>query len=111
MVVVEIPMPDSILALTWFLLGFTFARQFGKKFDYEVQQTEWFKKLPSFWQWFVKCLLDFTHHWWIGLLLMCYAHLTPFPIEIFWFGCGMFIDDLPDVPRRFRKLFKIPWAR
>jgi hypothetical protein len=49
-------------------------------------------------QWFVIRVLDVTHHWWMGALLMMYI-VTP---EIFWFGAGLFVDDLPDVPRRLK---------
>lgn len=99
---VTIPVPTDLLSVTWFLIGFCFGRGFGKQLDQEIQLTEWSKKRHPILRWFIKRLLDTIHHFWIGLLLMLYA---PSP-EIYWFGVGLFVDDWPDIPRRFKKLFK-----
>jgi len=98
-----IPVPTNLLEWLWLCLGITFGRAFGKKFDLEIQETEWFKKLKPWQKWLIRRLLDFTHHWWIGLLLVVYLSHIP---ELYWFGWGLFYDDLPDVPRRFKKILK-----
>ncbi len=46
--------------------------------------------------------LDVAHHWWIGALIMVYIAVP----ELFWFGAGLFVDDLPDVPRRVKELLQ-----
>lgn len=100
----EIPVPSVNLEIVWLLIGMSFARSFGKKLDHTVQQTQFFKdlKMPLA-KWFIKALLDFTHHWWMGALIWLYAPLivtrlnwqTLLP-EVLWFGVGMFIDDIRD---------------
>lgn len=102
---IPLPIPQTLFAATWFLIGFTFARAFGKQLDQMVQQTDWFLTLDAPRQWLVKASLDFLHHFWMGLLLMIYAPSESY----YWFGYGVFIDDLPDVPRRFKKWFVIPF--
>jgi len=96
----------NTLEFTWLCIGFMFGRAFGKQFDQTVQRTEWFKKRSRFGKWLVKACLNFLHHFWIGLLLMSYAHTTPWPVETYYFGLGLFLDDLPDVPSRLRRYFK-----
>jgi len=103
---ITIPAPGSILEITWLLIGISFARGFGKKLDQGIQASDWFKKLPGWQSAFLSRLLDCLHHFWMGLLLMTYAALVPFSNEIFWFGTGLFLDDLPDVPARFKNLFQ-----
>lgn len=99
---IVVPTPASLLEWTWFLIGLTLGRAF-KGCDYQLQQTEWFKKQGKFTQWTIKRLLDFLHHFWIGLLLVVYA---PYP-ELIWLGWALFVDDLPDVPRRVGKIIKL----
>jgi len=84
-------------------MGISFGRGFGKKLDQGVQASEWFKKLPNPIQSIVKRLLDFTHHYWAGLLLVLYAPIE----ELRYFGLGVFVDDWPDIPRRYRALFNL----
>ncbi len=111
--VVELPVPTNLLELTWLLIGFMFGRAFGKSLDFSVQQTDWFSRQPKLSQEVVKNLLNFLHHFWIGLLLMVYAAQIggllrgwQVPAEVPYFaGCGLFLDDLPDVPARFKKYF------
>ena len=55
--------------------------------------------------WTLPRLLDFAHHWGIGALLMIGF---PDPNPLYWFGFSLFVDDLPDIPRRFRGYFTIP---
>jgi len=103
MVTIPIPIPATLLEVLWFFLGITFGRAFGKKLDCEIQATDWFKKRTVITRWILRRLLDFTHHWWIGLLLVVYfPHIT----ELYWFGWGLFYDDLPDVPRRMKAILK-----
>jgi len=97
---VNVPVPSNLLEVTWFLIGFTFARAF-KRFDYDLQESTWFKTRGGLTRWILRRLMDFFHHFWVGLLLMCYAWRP----EVYWFGAGIFVDDLPDLPRRLKKLF------
>ena len=97
----NVPIPPTFEAAVWLALGIQFGRSFGKKLDYEVQAGPWFKGLPLLYQAIIKRLLDFTHHWWIGALIMLYA-----PPFWYWFGAGLLLDDLPDVPNRIKELLK-----
>ncbi len=96
----QIPVPDTFLAAVWFGIGLTFGRGFGKNLDQTIQKTNWYKALPAWQQWLVARCMDVAHHWWMGALLMVYVAVP----ELFWFGAGLFVDDLPDVPRRLKGL-------
>ena len=98
---VPIPVPTNFLEWAWFGIGINFGRAFGKQFDQSVQRTDWFKRRQKWQQWIIKRLLDATHHWWIGALLMIYGVNI---VEVVWFGAGLFVDDLPDVPRRAKEI-------
>jgi len=103
--------PQTLLGATWLVVGFLFGKSFGKQLDQKIQNKEWFKNQSGTVQWFAKTLMDFLHHFWIGLLLMLYApqiaslHSLMDYQAVYWFGVGLFLDDLPDVPSRFRKYF------
>lgn len=99
---IVIPTPETLLAVTWFLIGFCFGRGLGKRLDQEIQASYWFRRRSPVVRGTIRRLLDCTHHFWIGLLLMVYSQGGE---EVFWFGCGLFVDDWPDIPRRYRKLF------
>ncbi|MEM3737546.1 MAG: hypothetical protein QXJ75_05635 [Candidatus Bathyarchaeia archaeon] len=96
-----VPIPATFEDTVWLAFGFTFARAFGKRFDQDVQNSEWFKCLKNWQRWLVQRLLDFTHHWQWGALLMLYAPWT----TVYWFGVGVFLDDIPDIPRRVKNYF------
>jgi hypothetical protein len=98
----NIPVPVTFVEWLWFAMGVNFGRGFGKQLDQTIQSTDWFKRRGRFVQWFVRRVLDVTHHWWIGGLLMAYSG----SVELFWFGAGLFVDDLPDIPRRAKELLK-----
>jgi len=98
---IAIPVPPDFLSWVWFGIGINFGRAFGKRLDQEIQTTEWFKNKPKWLRWIIKRLLDFLHHWWLGALLMCYFPNVP---ELYWFGAGLLIDDLPDIPRRAKEI-------
>jgi len=105
-----IPVPGNEKDLLWFVLGLQFGRSFGKKLDHDIQQSEWFKSQPPWMQGITKRILDFTHHWWVGYILWCYASAIAVWIrqpgltnEIFWFGIGLLVDDLPDLYLRLRE--------
>jgi len=102
---INIPLPETLLQITWCLIGF-FAGRAGAKSDDTVKESKWFKDLCPWQQSTVSALLDFTHHFWIGLLLMTYSTglIIECP-EMYWFGTGLFIDDLPDIPARFARWF------
>ncbi len=107
----EIPVPSTLLQITWLLIGFTFARAFGKNLDQSVKASVFFHNQGCVVQWVLAGLLNWLHHFWVGLLLMVYAGpaAAVFPVNseaLYFFGLGMFIDDLPDIPRRFRKYFQ-----
>ena len=93
-----IPTPTTFLGVVWFLLGIQFGRSFGKKLDRDIQDGDWFEGLKPFEQWVTRRILDFFHHWWIGALMVLYI---PGSQEAIWFGWGLIVDDLPDIPRRF----------
>ena len=99
MVILQIP--KTLLEITWFLIGF-FAGRAGAKTDNIVKRSEWYSKLSKTKKKIVGMFLEFLHHFWIGLLLMVYATCP----EMYWFGYGLFIDDLPDIPSRFIEWFK-----
>ena len=104
MVSLTVPLPDTWLEATWFLIGFMLGRA-GAQIDYVVKQSQWFTQLPSTQQKFAEMGLNFLHHFWIGMLLMVYA-IDPIKTEMYWFGVGLFVDDMPDIPARFAKWFK-----
>ena len=98
-----IPIPTDNFQTIWLLIGMLFGRTFGKKLDYTFQQTNFFKDRDPFWQNILKRVLDFTHHWWIGVLIWLYAPLITklffwpsLELEIMWFGIGLFFDDIRD---------------
>lgn len=105
-----IPWPSNEKDFLWFALGLQFGRSFGKKLDHEIQQSEWFQTQPPWAQSIIKRVLDFTHHWWVGYILWCYAAAIaawigqPYLVnEIFWFGIGLLVDDLPDLYNRIKE--------
>ena len=98
------PLPMTLLMVLWFGLGLIFGRAFGKKIDYDIQQSDWFKSQSLVVQFIVKRMLDFTHHWWIGALLMVYVPKVP---EVHWFGYRLLADDFPDIPDRIKKYFRL----
>ncbi len=111
----ELPVPSTLLQVTWLLVGFMFSRAFAKNLDHSVQDTAMFKAQGKFVQTLIKNLLNFLHHFWIGLLLIVYAAQIALPLRfspdvIAFFGLGLFLDDLPDIPQRFRKYFQTLFA-
>lgn len=97
---VTIPTPETLLALVFAGIGIAFGRGFGKRLDQDIQNSEWFKHRSPITRNFLKRMLDVLHHWWMGGLLMVYYPDTP---EFYWFGWGLFVDDLPDIPPRLLK--------
>lgn len=105
--IIKIPWPSNEKDFLWFAIGLQFGRSFGKKLDHGIQQGMWFNDLKPWQQDIVKRILDFTHHWWMGYILWCYAAMiaTHFGCpqltnEILWFGIGLLVDDLPDLYNR-----------
>ena len=99
--VIQIPAPETLLQITWAVIGFMLARSF-KKLDYTIKEATLYTTMDPISQFIVGGILDFFHHFWVGMLLMVYYNGSP---EVYWFGYGLFIDDLPDLPTRFRKYF------
>jgi hypothetical protein len=113
-------LPPTFETALLFAMGIMFGRCFGKEMDQTIQKTEWFKSLNNPSKWLVKRILDFTHHWWIGGLLMILApqigtHFADpaLGLSIYWFGAGLFIDDLPDLPPRLQEMLRgyLDWWR
>lgn len=98
---ITIPAPPTLEAWLWLAIGFTFARAYGKRLDQDIQASEWFQNLPGLQSWLVKHSLDFLHHWWIGALIMVYSPWE----QLMFFGAGILLDDLPDIPRRMKRYF------
>ncbi len=104
--VVEMLIPSTFEGLVWWGMGGGLARAVGKQLDQDIQGGEWFTGLPVWAQSFVKRGLDFLHHWWVGALLMLYGSgwLPQYPIQVYWIGAGVFVDDLPDLFKRVRAM-------
>ena len=100
---IDIPFPNSLFEWTWFLIGFMLGRA-GAQTDYVVKESDWFKSLSPMKQKVVEMALNFLHHFWIGMLFMIYA-FDPIKTEMYWFGAGLFVDDIGDIPSRFKKWF------
>lgn len=112
---ITVPIPETFIESVWLALGLQFGRSFGKKLDQDIQKSEWFKKQNWVIKGTIRRILDFTHHWWIGALIMLYA-TKPFILnnfnfninnEFFWFGAGLLLDDLPDIPRRIAESLNV----
>jgi len=120
-----VPIPTTIYEWVWTLLGATFGRAFGKRLDQGIQGTIWFIGLPGYAQSILKRILDFTHHWWVGLLVTFTTAYGPYLIawqtpdvrmiglypclESFWFGIGLFADDARDfnqIKKRFQTMMQ-----
>lgn len=103
MVNLDLPFPINLFQATWFLIGICLGRSF-KSFDSGIQDSENFKNLSWTEQKFITTMMDFTHHFWIGMLLMVYC-ASLLNGEVYWLGMGLFIDDMPDIPSRFTGWF------
>jgi len=96
----------SFVQIVWLGIGLTFGRCFGKKLDHEIKQSGWFMGLEGWQQSLLGRLLDFLHHWWIGGLLMVFFG----DVEVvYWFGYGLLLDDVPDIPARLRSYLSYLW--
>ena len=108
----NIPFPTELITVTWALIGFCLARAFGKKLDHTIKEQTWYTELDPLPKWFIGAILDFFHHFWIGLLIMIridpdqIVYIFGEPVSFYYFGWGIFIDDLPDIPERFKGYFK-----
>lgn len=102
---IALPFPTTLEHVIWMGIGLAFGRGFGKQLDQEIQATDWFKAQHPMLQMFLKRILDTLHHWWMGGLLMVY-----WTGPIYWFGFGLLIDDIPDVPPRLLS-FLTGWSQ
>ena len=75
-------------------------------------ESDWFDGLKEGWwiipggaiQGIVKRMLDVTHHWWLGWGMMIKAvemSGTLVPPDLWYFGLGLLIDDIKDIPYRY----------
>lgn len=104
MVQIDLPLPQTLLEVTYFLIGF-FAGRAGALCDHQIKESAWYKKQRPCVKSTISALLDFTHHFWIGLLIMVEIPMTAYGGRPYWFGMGLFVDDMPDIPSRFKKWF------
>jgi len=95
------------------VLGFSLGLLFGNAFkdvDHQVQQTPWFKSLTPFQQWILQRILDAMHHFQYGLVLIvlaeCFLQGSLLYILVYAMGVGLVVDDLPDIPARYRDFFR-----
>lgn len=96
--------PIASRAAFFLFLGIAFAEGFGKKLDYDIQQGGWFEKRKKWEKNIIKRTLNVTHHWWIGWGLMIIAielNGTLVPPDLWYFGLGLLIDDIKDIPYRY----------
>ncbi len=77
-----LPVPSTLLQVTWLIIGFMFGRAFAKNLDQTVQATDAFKRQNRFVQTLIKNALDFLHHFWMGLLLIVYAAQIADPLRL-----------------------------
>ena len=94
--------PSTFEQIIWWGMGGGIARALFKKLDWDIKNSQPFKDLPLWKQNVVARVLDATHHWWIGGLMMIYL-----PAEhTYWFGAGVLVDDLPDLYKRITNMIK-----
>jgi len=111
------PVPFELTTVSFFLLivvGYV-TRVFTKNLDEDIQKGDWFKGLSKIQKLIVKKTLDLFHHWPLGWALMIWSTqialnsylswLSLTPGDVYWIGAAIFIDDLPDVPRRVKDAF------
>lgn len=102
--------PDLSWRMYFILLGVVFGAGFGKKLDQGIMNSEWYNELKEKPRWsipgeaiqnIVKRVLDITHHWWIGWgMMILFGRYHRLPEEAWYFGLGLLIDDLKDIPFR-----------
>jgi hypothetical protein len=91
-------------------IGYLWGEAFSK-FDYNITyESEWYKKLGKFQQWIIKSLLDTTHHFQMGLILILLITKGWFGLHpalgsiLNWVGWGLVVSDWKEyknVLRRF----------
>jgi len=109
-----LPAPLELTKTALFLFVFSgyVTRFFTKNLDQDIQESPWFLEQNKWTQLVVKKALDFFHHWPLGWALMLWAArvsaLIPFFTvnDIYYVGLAIFLDDLPDVPRRYTEMLK-----
>jgi len=87
-----------------FGIGYWLSRSF-KEIDNKIMKTHWFKRKRGFTAWIIKQLLNVFHHFQIGIIIIILSYKVGEPLRTFlWsFGAAMILDDIKDVPPRFRK--------
>jgi len=102
--------PDDLLLVSLgFGVGYYLSRG-GKSFDHDVQRSRWFKNLGGPYRWLVRRLLDVTHHFEYGLIVMYLAnqYLSGGVHDfVYSFGFAMVLDDINDIPPRMRRYWKV----
>lgn len=102
--------PTTVEQLLYELIALSASLTFFKDLDRDLQEAPWFKKfeedesvLGILKYRASRLILDATHHWWAGLILMLKA-----PWEAgYWFGAGLFVADIPDFLRRLGELKRL----
>jgi len=88
-----LPTPHTLFELTWVLIGIQLGKSFGVINQSGMGVDEYVRangKLKGWTKFIVDRVLHFTHHYFIGLLLIVYP--IPYP-EFKWFGLGLFLED------------------
>jgi len=102
----------QICAMLGFSVGFLWGEAFSS-FDQQIKyNSEWFRRLTPFQQWFVSSLLDAFHHFQYGLALMLLALTVPCPswlpawfnTLVLWVGWGLVVSDWKDYRNVFKRL-------
>ena len=100
--VIELPWPTTIFQAAWFFTGLMLSLTISKKLDFEIMKMPEVLNLRRPWQILLGAILNFLHWFIVGLMIMAYS---PETTGRFWFGLGLTVADIPDIPPRFLKIF------
>jgi len=97
-----LPVPKSIFEFLWAGIGWQLGNAFANDFDQDIEDTPWFESKSGFLKKLIIRVFHFTHHWWVGGLLLVYCGTIQFypnmlllsSPELFWFGLGLFLEDV-----------------
>ena len=90
-----------------FALGFGISR-FVKEFDHTFKMSEYYSSLSKELQMVISAIIDCFHHLPFGLLLIYLSSVVSgnFSAFLLFLGLGLTGSDLPDLPARYREIFK-----
>ena len=92
-----LPIPKTLLEITWVLIGWQLGKSFGTIKDNGLGgngSVDDYIRESGKWKGWSKVIVErtlyFLHHWEIGLLLIIYK----MPVaELKWLGLGLFLED------------------